>query len=158
MWWIDQDNDDKAVSPIIKPYRNLSDKEKENFIVEAMILFPEMFGNSNTKFERAAAYLIAEYNAVSANLRDLFTAGGQVKLKIKGKSVMTPQLAFRLRFRAKAIEKKIKEMDAEKLLFYWRVKKLEKDRLRQWKKILNNKFALTKSSVKASAIFDDGLS
>jgi hypothetical protein len=158
LWWIDQESDDKAVSPIIKPFRGLSGKEKENFIVEAMILFPEMFGNSNTKFERAAAYLIAEYNAVSANLRDLFTAGGQVKLKIRGKSVTAPQLAFRLRFRAKAIEKKMRAMDAEKILFYWRVKKLERDRLRQWKKLLDKKFSLVKSGVKASAIFDDGLS
>ena len=157
LWWIDQDGDDKGVSPIIKPFRSLSDKEKENFVVEAMILFPEMFGNSNTKFERAAAYLIAEYNAVSANLRDLFTAGGQIKLKIKGKSVLFPQLAYRLHSKAKAIEKKIKEMDTKTLAYYWRSDKLEKDRLKQWKKLLNAKFALIKPGVKASGIFDAGL-
>src|SRR3989344_7399961 len=93
LWWIGQDGDDKAVSPIIKPFRSLSDKERENFIVEAMILFPEMFGNSSTKFERAAAYLIAEYSAVSASLRDWFTAGGQVELQVKGKNVLVPQIA-----------------------------------------------------------------
>lgn len=157
LWWIDQDGEDKSVSPIIKPFRSLSDKERENFIVEAMILFPEMFGNSTTKFERAAAYLIAEYNAVSANLRDLFTAGGQVKLKIKGKSILFPQLAFRLQSRAKAIEKKIEILDAEKLRFYWRSEKLEKVRLNQWKKLLDEKFSLIKSGVKASDIFDAGL-
>lgn len=157
LWWIDQDGDDKATSPIIKPFRSLSNKEKENFVVEAMILFPEMFGNSTTKFERAAAYLIAEYNAVSANLRDLFTAGGQVELKVKGKSVLVPQLAHRLHFRAKAIEKKIQTIDAKKLTFYWRSDKLEKDRLNQWKKLLNDKFALIKSGVKASDVFEAGL-
>lgn len=157
LWWIDQDGNGKAVSPIIKPFRGLSDKEKENFIVEAMILFPEMFGNSSTKFERAAAYLIAEYNAVSANSRDLFTAGGQIKLKVKGKSIVMPQLAYRLQIRAKAIEKKIKELDDETLAYYWRSEKLEKDRLSQWKKLLNDKFALVKSGVKASDIFDAGL-
>lgn len=155
LWWID--GEDKSVSPIIKPFRSLSEKERENFIVEAVILFPEMFGNSTTKFERAAAYLIAEYNAVSANLRDLFTAGGQVKLKVKGKSVLAPQLAFRLQSRAKAIEKKIEIMDAEKLRFYWRGEKLEKVRLNQWKKLLDEKFSLTKSGVRASDIFDAGL-
>src|SRR3989338_4103428 len=157
LWWIDQDGDDKAVSPIIKPFRGLSAKEKENFVVEAMILFPEMFGNSSTKFERAAAYLIAEYNAVSANLRDLFTAGGQIKLKVKGKNVVVPQLAYRLHIRAKAIEKKIKELDAKTLIYYWRNDKLESDRLKQWKKLLNDKFVLVKSGVKASDIFDAGL-
>lgn len=157
LWWIDQDGDDKAVSPIIKPFRGLSEKEKENFVVEAMILFPEMFGNSSTKFERAAAYLIAEYNAVSANLRDLFTAGGKIKLKVEGKNVVVPQLGYRLHIRAKAIEKKIKELDAKILAYYWRSDKLESDRLKQWKRLLNNKFVLIKSGVKASDIFDAGL-
>ena len=157
LWWIDQDAEDGAVSPIIKPYRNLSDKEKENFIVEAMILFPEMFGTSSTKFERAAAYLIAEYNAVSANLRDLFTAGGQVKLRINGKSIWVPQLAYRLRYRAKAIKKIMRDIDAEKLIFYWRSKELKKDRLGQWKKFLDSKLRFTRSGVKASDIFDAGL-
>ena len=157
LWWIDQDGDDKAVSPIIKPFRGLSEREKENFVVEAMILFPEMFGNSSAKFERAAAYLIAEHNSVSASLRDLFTAGGKVKLKIKGKNVLVPQLAYRLCVRAKAIEKRIRELDAETITYYWRSDKLESDRLRQWKKLLNDKFALVKSGVKASDIFDAGL-
>ncbi|MDP2649298.1 MAG: hypothetical protein Q8P10_00480 [bacterium] len=157
LWWIDQESDDKAVSPIIRPFRGLSEKERENFVVEAMILFPEMFGNSTTKFERAAAYLIAEYNAVSANLRDLFTAGGQVKLKTKRKNVVVPQLAYRLHVRAKAIKNKIKIIDAKTLTYYWRSDKLEKDRLKQWKKFLNKKFSLTKSNVKASDIFDSGL-
>jgi hypothetical protein len=116
-----------------------------------------MFGNSNTKFERAAAYLIAEYNAVSANLRDLFTAGGKVKLKIKGKTIVLPQLAYRLSFRAKAIKNKIETIDAKTLAYYWRSDKLEKDRLKQWKTFLNEKFYLVKSGVKASDIFDAGL-
>lgn len=157
LWWIDQEDEDRSVSPIIKPYRSLSDKEKENFVVEAMILFPEMFGNSSTKFERAAAYLISEYNAVSANLRDLFTAGGQVKVKVKDKLVLGPQLAFRLQSRAKAIDKKIDVIEAEKLKYYWRTNKLKKPRLDHWKKLLDKEFSLTMPSVLASAIFDAGL-
>lgn len=157
LWWLDQEETDKVVSPIIKPFRNLSDKEKENFVVEAMILFPEMFGNSTTKFERAAAYLIAEYNSVSASLRDLFTAGGRVTLKIKGKKVSVPQLAYRLHSRAKAIDKKLKTWDPETLIFYWRTDKLEKDRLKQWKKLLDAKFSLIESGVRASDIFEAGL-
>lgn len=136
LWWIDQDSDDKPVSPIIKPFRNLSAKEKENFIVESMILFPEMFGVSQAKFERAAAYLIAEYNAVSANLRDLFTAGGKVEMKIKNKKITVPQIITRLKERADSIREKIKQMDERTLAYYWRVKKVDKDRLGQWKKNL----------------------
>jgi len=77
LWWIDQESSKKDVSPIIRPFRNLSFKEKENFIIESMILFPEIFGNNSAKFERAAAYLITEYNAVSANF-----LSNAVKVKI----------------------------------------------------------------------------
>lgn len=153
LWWIDQDSDDKSVSPIIKPFRNLSAKEKENFIVESMILFPEMFGTSQSKFERAAAYLIAEYNAVSANLRDIFTAGGQMKLKIKNKKMLVPQLIYTMYIRAKSIEKKIKEIDEQTFSYYWRSKKIEKDRLKQWKNVLKK----NKLGAMALKVFDAGL-
>jgi len=88
----------------------------------------------------------------------LFTAGGQVRLKIKGKSVLVPQLAYRLHSRSEAIKKKIEKIDAKILAYYWRSDKLEKDRLKQWKGLLNKKFAPVKSGVAASDIFDAGLS
>jgi len=153
LWWLDQNGDDNAVSPIIKPFRSLSEKEKENFIVESMILFPEMFGNSNAKFERAAAYLIAEYNVVSANLRDKFTAGGKVVLRVGRRSMMVPQVFDRMRIRAKAIRGKIEDIDEQTLLYYWRVKKIEKDRLGQWKKLLKK----NKLGGIAVKVFDSGL-
>ncbi|MCK5027641.1 MAG: hypothetical protein KAS07_04445, partial [Candidatus Pacebacteria bacterium] len=103
LWWIDEEKENGSSSPVIRPLRGFEKKEKENFIVEAMILFPEMFGSSTTKFERAAAYLITEYNAVSANLRDTFTAGGQKTIKIKNSNVTVPKIFFHLFSRSKAI-------------------------------------------------------
>jgi hypothetical protein len=159
LWWIDQeqDKDGKFASPIIRPFRGLNREEKESFMTEAMILFPEMFGNNTTKFERAAAYLIAEYNAVSANLRDTFTAGGKVKLKIKNRHVVIPRITYALYLRAKVIKKQIMLVNHEKLKFYWRNNNIQKDVLGQWKKLINNKFALTQSDVSASDIFEAGL-
>ena len=157
LWWIDQDSEDKPMSPVIKPFRMLNTEQKENFIIEAMILFPEIFGNSPTKFERAAAYLITEYNAISKNIRDPFSANGQVELKIKGKNVVLPRIAGHLHSQAKAVEAKIKTINIEKIKFYWRSEKIEKDRLEQWKKLLDEKFALTKFGTKASDIFVAGL-
>ncbi len=156
LWWIDQDEMEKAVSPIIKPFRHLSDEEKENFIVESMILFPELFGNSQTKFERPAAYLISEYNAVSANIRDLFTAGGKMEIKINGKKFLIPQLGYQMFIRAKTIKEKIKTMDDGKISYYWRNEITGKDRINEWKKMLDAKFLLIKPNVAASAIFDAG--
>lgn len=157
LWWIDQENGDRSVSPIIRPFRSLSKEEKENFIVEAMILFPEMFGNSNNKFERSAAYLIAEYNAVSANLRDLFTAGGKVAMEISGKKVLLPQVAYRLFNKSRKIKNTIDKIDSKILSYYWRSDNIESDRLSQWKKILDKNFILVNSDILASDIFDYAL-
>ncbi|MEA2088273.1 MAG: hypothetical protein U9O55_00300 [Patescibacteria group bacterium] len=155
LWWIDPEQD-KTVSPVIKPFRGLSEKEKENFIVEAMILFPEMFGNSTTKFERAAAYLITEYNAVSANLRDVFTAGGQMEIKIKRKKIIVPKIYYNMIVRAKAIKKKIDELPEDFFKHYWRIDKLGKNRLLFWKKLLNEKSS-NDLSVSVLDIFESGL-
>ena len=155
LWWIDPEQD-KIVSPVIKPFRGLSEKEKENFIVEAVILFPEMFGNSATKFERAAAYLITEYNAVSANLRDVFTAGGQMEIKVKRKKIIVPKIYYNMIIRAKAIKNKIDELPEDFLKHYWRIDKLSKNRLLFWKRLLNEKSS-DDLSVSASDIFESGL-
>ena len=155
LWWIDPEQD-KVVSPVIKPFRGLSKEEKENFIVEVMILFPEMFGDSTTKFERAAAYLITEYNAVSANLRDVFTAGGQMEIKVKRKKIIVPKIYYNMFVRANAIKKKVDELPEEILKHYWRVDKLDKNRLLFWKKLLNEKSS-DDLSVSALDIFRSGL-
>lgn len=139
LWWVDPEREDKGVSPIIRSYRNLDKKEKENFIAESMILFPEMFGNSTAKFERAASYLISEHNAVSANLRDLFSAGGQVKINLAGKMILVPQIFDNLQKNVPKIKKIINELPADKLAYYWRIEKISNNRLNQWKKLINER-------------------
>ncbi|MCA9364438.1 MAG: hypothetical protein KC736_00925 [Candidatus Moranbacteria bacterium] len=115
-----------------------------------------MFGSSTTKFERAAAYLITEYNAVSANLRDTFTAGGQEKINMKGKSVTVPKIFFHLFSRAKAIQNQIKNINEDTLLNYWRIDEIEGDRIKQWKKLLDEKSTNNLES-SASDVFEAGL-
>ncbi len=153
LWWIDQEASEKDASPIIRPFRNLSSKEKENFITESMVLFPEIFGSNNTKFERAAAYLITEYNAVSANLRDVFTAGGKVSLKVGGKKKLVPQIFYQMQLRSKSIVAKINKLDSSVLSYYWRIGKIEKDHLGEWKKILRK----NKEGGMLCKLFDAGL-
>ena len=115
-----------------------------------------MLGSSTTKFERAAAYLITEYNAVSANLRDVFTAGGQMEIKVKRKKIIVPKIYYNIFLRAKAIKVKIGDMEEETLKHYWRIKKIGENRLLIWKKLLNEKCS-DDLPVSASEIFQSGL-
>lgn len=163
LWWIDE-GQDRTVSPVIRPFQKLGQDEKENFIVESMILFPEIFGNNTLKFERAAIYLITKYNVVCANLRDVFTAGGKKGVTVKKERYDIPQIFSKMHERARTIEEKMKEIDAETLLYYWRVEKLNKDRVSQWKNLLkaaNNLIDQEKIEdtprVSIVDIFDDGL-
>lgn len=154
LWWID--SEDKSASPIIRPHRDLDEDEKEKFIVEAMIYFPEMFSNSATKFERAAAFLIMEYNAVSANLRDIFTAGGKVEIRVKRKKAQVPRIYHNMILHSNGIKKIINTLDEEKLKHYWRLKKLSTNRLLAWKKMIDEGSPDDLPFV-ASDIFNSGL-
>lgn len=157
LWWIDQETSEKTVSPIIRQFRLLTKQEKDNFVIEAMILFPEVFSDKQTKYERVAAYLISEYNTVSANLRDPFTAGGRVKIKIKGKAIAVPKIYKRLFSSAKSIRNRIEELDPEKIKYYWRVAKVKRDRLAQWGALLNAKASLKQRALSAFDVYKAGL-
>lgn len=157
LWWIDQDDEAKAVSPIIKPYKDLDAVSKEKFIAEALILFPEIFGSSSVKFERVAVYLITRYNVVSANLRDYFTAGGQVQVTIRKKKVKLPRVFYNMYVRSELIKSTIKVIDEDALKYFWRTDKITENRLNQWKKIIKIYHIDGKSTLTAADIFDAGL-
>ncbi|KKQ03957.1 MAG: hypothetical protein US15_C0072G0003 [Candidatus Moranbacteria bacterium GW2011_GWF1_36_4] len=129
-------SEEGTVAPIIKSYDTLERKEREKFFIESMILFPEIFGRTQTKFERVAAYLITAYNTVSSSLRDKFTAGGQQNIQLKGKEKLVPKIYFNLYSNASNIASVINEIDEERISYYWRISKIPSDKLAHWKGML----------------------
>ncbi|MFH1386274.1 MAG: hypothetical protein ABIH50_01240 [bacterium] len=154
LWWIDQES---TSTPIIKGYGNLSASDQEKFIIESMILFPEIFGNSNLKYSRPSAYLFTEYNAISSNMRDKFTAGGQAIVSIRGKDIKIPKIMLKLVNRSKEISSTIAGMDKDKLAHYWRADKISDPVIEQWKNILDSKSSWKKGKIKTSDLFELGL-
>ena len=137
LWWIDSVSEQQSVSPIIQSLARLDANVRDKFINECFVLFPEIFGNSRVKFERAAAYLITNYNSVSASLRDNFTAGGKAFILVKSKKVVVPQMIFRFYHSAKEIEKTLYEIPLEKLSYYWGIKVSKRDNLlHKWFELL----------------------
>lgn len=159
LWWIDPQIEERTVNPIIKPFRKLSKDDQNKFIAECFVLFPEILGPiSNTKYEKAATYLITEYNAVHASLRDSFSAGGKVDLEVKGVIIrQIPQVYERFMNVAKLIQKVINEIDEEKLLHYWSKKSLGETRIEIWKKLINSNAAFKNRKIKPSDIYEWGL-
>ena len=128
-------------------------------MAECFVLFPEILGPvSNTKYEKAATYLITEYNAVHASLRDSFSAGGKVDLQINGITMrQIPQVYERFMSLAKLIQKTITDISEEKLLHYWNAKSLKVTRIEIWKKMINSNTAFTHKKVKPFDIYTWGL-
>lgn len=157
LWWIEQDDDTGAVSPIIKPYNELDAKNQEKFIIEAMILFPEIFGSGKLKFERVAIYLITHYNVVCAHLRDPFSGGGQEEATIHRKRVRLPRIFYNLYIRANSIKSTISNIEEDTLKYFWRTNKISESRLTQWKNMIKLFSIDKKSTLTAADVFEAGL-
>jgi hypothetical protein len=135
----------------------LPGNEQERFKTEAMILFPEIFGRTQMKYERPAAYLITEYNTVSANMRDNFTSGGQVTISVNGGAVLIPKIFFHLMEKAKEIESVLEKLSEEKLKYSWRTEHIKTPRVEQWKQMVDYHTGTQLDKVSASDIYEWGL-
>lgn len=157
LWWIDQ-HDEAPASPIIRPFQSLSKEDQESFIVECMALFPEIFGSSQKKYERVAAYLVTSRNAVSANIRDYFSASGQVKISVNDKSVIVPRVFEKLYRLAPKIKTYIESAPRERLASYWNVQNIKEDALSIWHMKLTELTSTTSvHTFSANDIFVQGL-
>jgi len=151
LWWLDEE---RSTAPIIKPFSSLPEAEKRRLKAEAMLLFPEIFGSSNVKFERVAAYWISEYGIVSAALRDTFTAGGRGSINER---YTVPQIGLQLYALANDIQELAHEIEPEKLEYYWRTRIGTHDPLEVWLSLLGT-HDTTDGDISVADIFNTGLS
>jgi len=133
LWWMDAENNSKPSSIVIRIWNNLSLKEKHDLKNQAMIYFPELFGNSNDKFGRLAIWLVTREAVVCPNVRDLFTAGGKDDYKI-GKKVYkkVPRIILNVFENAVGIAEIIIFTPANELSEYWGIKTTDKKKLFDW--------------------------
>ena len=153
LWWIDEESE--SSSPIIKQFRTLESEDKERFKVDCMILLPELFKN-RANYERAAAYMITEFGAVSPSLRDAFSAGGQQEVKVVGEKKKVSQMLSQLHDYAPKIANRINDIDEELLKFYWQVSSIEEDRIMQWKELIDKDVVVGLGAELPSEVFQSG--
>jgi hypothetical protein len=153
LWWIDDESE--APSPIIKQLRTLDANSKLKFKVQSLIYFPELYRN-RANYDRAAAFLITEFGAVSASLRDEFSAGGRQDLLVADEIHSVPQIISQLYEYASEISKEIYNLDESLLKYYWKTDFLESDRLQQWKNLIDEAAQSSLSSQTPSVVFNAG--
>lgn len=82
-WWMDSgETPEVTLKPTVSLWSNLSANEKKILRNEAMARFPEVFGRSSSKYQKLASWLAARHGVVDSSLRDRFSAGGTVDLKV----------------------------------------------------------------------------
>lgn len=120
LWWIDDDAENiPALAPIIRNLSSLSAEEKDMIIASVMAYFPEVFSGSTKKYERIPAFLASQYGVVTANLRDFFTAGGQMQVQYGENCIQVPQIVYRVRQLAPKIHQFLDGKTQTILQNYW---------------------------------------
>lgn len=121
LWWIDDDiGDTPILSPVIKNFSSLCTAERDDIKAELFILYPEVFSRSSNKYKRIPAYLASRYGVVCSNVRDIFTAGGQISLtSTEGKKHKVPQIVGELVRLAPLIEKRLSSTSMTELANSW---------------------------------------
>jgi hypothetical protein len=156
LWWIDE-----TTAPVIKNFNRLDAKTKKEFTVLAMARCPEIFkGNRERgKYDRVAQILLTEFQAVSGNLRDHFSASGRREITLKGdRKITVPQMIFHLHSNAKAIQKVLLAIDKEDLIQDWKTTEAPNDRVLAYGQLLNAIGEFKENGVGAGDVFFDGIS
>ncbi len=137
-WWMEES---AVVSPTIKLFSNLAAPMKEAVVTQAMAFFPELFGKSSMKYQGVTGWLVSRHGIVSSSLRDSFTAGGQVSLKVGNKVFEhVPQIFKKLWNNAQGVVEIIESASLEDLSYYWNIESLRPydNRVKVWSELVLN--------------------
>jgi hypothetical protein len=131
LWWIQ--NSERANSLIINIWKNISSQERVQIRNHAMVIFPEIFGHRQDKFNRFALWLVKTHSVVCPNARDPFTAGGVDKFVI-GQKVYenVPRIFLNLFKNIDEILSILKNSLATELSEYWQIQTSEKSKIKDW--------------------------
>jgi len=160
LWWTGSDIKDdrqKEMPMKIRLLNTLPAEEKLDFTVTGLALFPDVTGNSTTKYGRFSIWLVTNHSVVSTSTRDLFSAGGQGNIKSNnGTYKNIPRVIMNINDNKDSIKNIIENTDKSILLETWDVENIEPDRLGQWIKLICENCKLEDNDIQSvlKAIFD----
>lgn len=140
-WWITSENVEYSQSFNIQLWNTLSNEKQEELQAKCMILFPEALNpeRSMTKYNQTSLWLCSYYQVIVPNIRDFYSAGGQIT-HVDGKklAVPVPQVFNRIVKFANMIRKMLAnpEKDLQMLIEDYNAALLKTDNpYEQWLKI-----------------------
>jgi len=118
-WWMSSDEKILLDSKFIL-FSKLSPEDKNEITLQAMVLFPEIFGNSTTKYQNLATWLASRHGIVDSSLRDRFTAGGQVSITIGNNYYQNvPRIYKNLQDNISKVMNLLEQIPSTELKYYW---------------------------------------
>ena len=78
LWWLDQD---KSIPISLSILNEFPKTERIYFLLEGLAIFPEILSNKSNKYNNFIIHLLNKYSIISHNIRDLYSAGGQIEYK-----------------------------------------------------------------------------
>lgn len=156
LWWLDsgenigKEAEEPATTINLRLWSNLTKTEKETYYNQIMALFPQIFGNSNSKYISVASWLIVRRGVLISNLRDIFSAGGQKPLpdpySYLGKF---PRVFTNLYNNFEGVVHQLNKFSEDELITYWKKSRISDDRVLQWIQLVteNAETLLIKSEV-----------
>lgn len=139
LWW-SADNEEATEAPMtVRLWTALDHAEKEYFTVCGYVLFPGILSKgSGKKYNRYALWMATQKGIINTNIRDSFSAGGQIEMFTKSGIVLRMPAAFgRIKQYKELILETLLQEDEKTLKEYWEVD-IEKDRIRQWCNLVAN--------------------
>jgi len=113
---------DNVIRPIVTLWSHLDIETQKDLRNEAMARFPEIFSRSSTKYQRLASWLAARHGIVDSSLRDRFTAGGQVNLKINRKTYKSlPRIFKYLQENIEEVIEKVRTISIDDAVYHWKL-------------------------------------
>lgn len=120
LWWAGDTPEEKTVPMKLTLWRGLSVNEKTALKAKALVFIPEIFGSGSNKYDKLIFWLISEFGIVSPSTRDMFSAGGQVKILVnKQKYINIPRVISHIVDNAEVINQILNETDIKTLKDHW---------------------------------------
>jgi len=136
VWYLEQENV-KSSNLIIRMWNNLSVIERNQIMIKGFCLFPELLSNKNDKYSRFAMWLSTREGIICPNVRDIFTAGGQVTfLHNEKKYQNNPKILIQLFQSIDLIKLQLNSFTNDELSEYWLIAFDDKKRYNIWKDLI----------------------
>jgi hypothetical protein len=107
IWWLGMDSEleEPIADPTIRIWNTLSKAEQIELVINGAFNNPEVFGKSPKKYNNFSFWLLRNHQVICPNVRDLFSAGGQVLIPYNGNTLLVSQsFHFLLSIKDKLIE------------------------------------------------------